>query len=80
VVLGAGVLQHLLRLARPAERVQRALGRGDRLARDGGQAGRRLRDDVRAARDRTRLGLAAELLDATLDFARVTLRLAQVFL
>jgi hypothetical protein len=80
VVLGAGVLQHLLRLARPAQRVHGALRRGDRLARHGRQPRGRLGEHVRATRDRPGVGLAAELLDATLDFARVTLRLAQVFL
>ena len=80
VVLGPGVLQHLLGLARAAERVERALRRGHGLAGHGRQPGGRLGDHVRAARDRAGLGLAAELLDAALDLAGVALGLLQMLL
>jgi hypothetical protein len=78
VVLGASVLQHLLGLAGAAQRVQRPLGRRDRLAGERRKAGGRLGHGTR--RDRPGLRLAAELLDAPLDLARVSLRLPQMLL
>jgi hypothetical protein len=71
------VLQHLLGLARPAQRVDRALRHGDSAT---GDVRDRLRDRVGTREVRAGLGRAAELLDATLDLLRVILRLTQVLL
>jgi hypothetical protein len=80
VVLGASVLQHLLGLAGAAQRVQRPLSRRDRLARQRGEACGGLGHHLRTTRDRPGLRRSAELLDAPLDLARVSLRLAQMLL
>jgi hypothetical protein len=80
VVLGLGVLQHLLGLAGAAQRVQRALCSGDRLAGDRREARGRVGEHVRPGSARPGLGLAAELLDAALDQTRVVLRLLEVVL
>src|SRR6185312_5362845 len=66
--LGLRVLEFLLGLARSAEGVQRALAQSDRLLRGGGCGGG---DAVLRA---------TQLLDATLDLARVRLGLLEVLL
>jgi hypothetical protein len=77
VVLVLRVLQHLLGLARAAQRVERALRRGHRATGD-------IRDRRRhrlGARDvAERVRRATKLLDASLELLRVILRLAQVLL
>jgi hypothetical protein len=75
--LRLGVLEHLLVLARAAERVQRTLRGRHGLAGGGGHRGGGVAD--RAGRGHG-LGLAAELLDAPLDPARVRLGLTEVLL
>jgi hypothetical protein len=77
VVLVLRVLQHLLGLARAAQRVQRTLRRGDRAT---GDVRDRLGHGVGARQTGRRLGLAAKLLDAPLEQLRVLLRLLQVLL
>jgi hypothetical protein len=78
VVLGLGVLQHLLGLAGAPEGMQRALSRGDRLARDRGRRRGGSGEHLGAARHGAGLGLSAELPDATLNLASVVLGLLQV--
>jgi hypothetical protein len=80
VVLGPSVLQHLLGHAGAAQRVNRTLGRRDGLARHGGHRGDRPGNGVGSTARRPGVGLAAELLDAPLDLASVTLGLSQVLL
>jgi hypothetical protein len=77
VVLVLGVLQHLLGLAGATQRVERALGRGDRAAGDA-RDGRG--DSLGAGQVGADLGCAAELLDAPLELLRVILGLTQMLL
>jgi hypothetical protein len=78
--LRPSVLPHLLGRTRSAQRVQRSLGRRDCLAREGSGGAGGARQSSRPARHRAGVGLTAELLDATLNLARVVLRLLQVIL
>jgi hypothetical protein len=75
--LRLGVLEHLFVLTGAAEGVQRALRRRHGLGGRGGHRGGGVAD---RAGCRHGLGLAAELLDAPLDLARVRLGLAEVLL
>jgi len=73
------VLQALLGVGGAARRLHDALRLRDRAAGDVGDGGDPAADDVRA-RHVDGLGLAAELLDAPLELARVALRLLEVLL
>jgi hypothetical protein len=77
VVLVLGVLQHLLGLARAAQRMDRSLRRRDCTARDVRDS---CRDSLRTGQPLTQLRSAAELLDASLELLGMILRLAQVLL
>ena len=74
-----GVLQTLLGVGRTACGLHRALRLRNRATRHVGDCGHAGRDSVRA-RQVERFGLAAQLLDATLELTRVALRLLQVLL
>ena len=78
VVLGLRVLEHLLGLAGAANRVQRSLRRGHGLAGHGRERGSRLDDRRRARAHRAGLRLAAELADARLQLATMSLRFLQM--
>ena len=77
--LRLGVLQEPLLLAGSAKHVNRALERGNALARNGNRPGDALGHRVGAGHVHV-ARLAAELLDAAFDVARVRLRLTQVLL
>jgi len=73
------VLQALLRVGGAAHGLRDALRLRDRTARDVRDRGDARSERVGAGQVE-RLGLAAKLLDATLELARVTLRLLEVLL